>query len=268
MAKQHPKRLLRELLLSALLTSASPASALQTIEARDGVSVEGSIALKEPTRIKVEGTPIVDVFGNIYSSNCAGALATTNPQTGQNALAINPAGEIALECDKDKGEIYVKPVAAGAKPVNLFVSTGQATYTLVLKRVDMPAETIVIRDRTGRQQGAQARVRAGRSPSHLRALKQMLIAMASERVPPDMRVQDVSAPVTMWAEARVILQRTFEGRDLLGHTYLLTNVSGEAMVLAEQEFDRDEGDVVGVAIETHNLRPGESTQVFVIRAGS
>ena len=40
------------------------------------------------------------------------------------------------------------------------------------------------------------------------------------------------------------------------------------MVLAEQEFDREAGSVLGVAIENHNLRPGESTAVYVIRQGA
>ena len=39
------------------------------------------------------------------------------------------------------------------------------------------------------------------------------------------------------------------------------------MVLAEQEFDREAGGVLAVAIENHNLRPGDSTTVFVIRQG-
>ena len=42
----------------------------------------------------------------------------------------------------------------------------------------------------------------------------------------------------------------------------------EPMVLAEEEFDREGGDVVAVSIENHNLAPGESTNVFVIRDGS
>jgi conjugal transfer pilus assembly protein TraK len=37
------------------------------------------------------------------------------------------------------------------------------------------------------------------------------------------------------------------------------------MVLAEPEFDREAAQVVAIAVENHNLRPGESTHVFVIR---
>jgi conjugal transfer pilus assembly protein TraK len=251
-------------LASALLISATPALALQTIEARDGVSVEAAIALKEATRIKVDGANITEVFGNIYSSNC-GAVAAVNRDSGQSLAATNPAGEIVLECDKDKGEIYVKPVSAGAKPINLFISTSKSTYTLILKRVDMPADTIVVKDRALQQATNPSERAGGTSPSHVRALKQMLTAMASDRVSADVRVEEVNRPVQLWTESRFTLLRLYEGRSLIGEKYLLTNVSSEPMVLAEQEFDREQGDVLGISIESHNLRPGESTNVFVVR---
>jgi len=262
MANLRP-RFLQPLLASALLSSVTPALALQTIEARDGVSVEASIALKEATRIKVDGANITEVFGNIHSSNCGGAAAV-NRDTGPSLAAINPAGEIFLECDKDKGEIYVKPVSAGAKPVNLFISTAKSTYTLILKRVDMPADTIVLKDRV-LQQAARLEHSGGTSPSHVRSLKQMLTAMASDRVGADVLVEEVNRPVQLWTETRFTMLRRYESRGLIGEKYLLTNISNEPMMLAEQEFDREQGDVLGVSIESHNLRPGESTNVFVLR---
>ena len=59
----------------------------------------------------------------------------------------------------------------------------------------------------------------------------------------EVRVEEVNRPVQLWAEARFILLRLYEGRGLIGENYLLTNISSEPMVLAEQEFDREEGDV-------------------------
>jgi len=258
------------LLLASLLATSSPAVlALQRIDARDGVSVEAAIALKEPTRIKIDGAPISDVFGNIYSTNCAApATATAMPSTVPPAPAINPAGELVLECDRDKGEIYVKPVAAGAKPINLFVSSGKATYTLILKRVDMPADTIVIVDRSERQAPSEAPARAaGPAPNHERAVKAMLVAMAGERIPSDVRVDEVNRELQLWAEARFVLLRTYDGRGFIGEAYRLTNISQEPMLLAEEEFDREDASVVAVSIETHHLAPGESTHVFAIRQG-
>lgn len=253
--------------------SCAPARALQMIEARDGVAVEAILSIKEPTRIRIEGAPITDVFGNIHSSNCGGPPAAA-AGAGITTPAVNPGGEIVLECDRDKGEIYVRPVGESGKPVNLFISSAQATYTLVLRRSDTPADTIVIRDKTPRQvqpAAAGAQGPLGPSANHVRSMKAMLVAMASDRVPADIRVDEVNRPMQLWAEARFSLMRRYEGRGLLGEKYLLQNVSPAVMVLAEQEFDRPDsktgGQVVGVAVENHNLRPGESTNVFVIRRG-
>ena len=55
---------------------------------------------------------------------------------------------------------------------------------------------------------------------------------------------------------------------IAGERYPLTNVSSQDMVLAEQEFDRERGNVLAISIENHNLRPGESTTVYVIRQGT
>ena len=153
----------------------------------------------------------------------------------------------------------------------------------MLRRSDTPADTIVIRDKSLRPTGAGTAGTgspqslqgvtgpSGPSANHIRAMKAMLVAMASDRVPPDIRVDEVNRPMQLWAEARFALMRRYEGRGLLGEKYLLQNVSQAVMVVAEQEFDRPDskagGQVVGVAVEIHNLLPGESTNVFVIRRG-
>ena len=267
--------------LLALAATVQPAQALQVVDARDGVAVEAILSTKEATRIRIDGAPITDVFGNIHSSNCAAAPgAAAAPAAGIVAAAVNPAGEIVLECDRDKGEIYIRPVGDSPKPVNLFISSTLATYTLVLRRADTPADTIVIRDRSQRQLPAGGAAPQGSgvpfgplgpSANHIRAMKSMLVAMASDRVPADIRVDEINQPMQLWAEARFALMRRYEGRGLVGEKYLLHNVSQALMVLAEQEFDRPDsradGQVIGVAVENHQLRPGESTNVFVIRRG-
>ena len=241
------------------------------VEATDGVTVEAVLAIKEPTRIRIDGASITNVFGNIYSSNC-GAAVSTQPGTGSTPVLpqTNPAGEIVLECDADKGEIYVRPVGGLGKPVNLFISSQHATYTLLLRRSDTPADTIVIRDKTPRaaRLDPSAANPAGRQAQHIRSLKAMLVAMASDRAPTDIRVDEVNRPIQLWAEARFSLIRLYEGRGLIGERYILTNVSNQTVVLAEQEFDRESGTILAVSIENHNLRPGESTTVYVIRQGA
>ena len=81
-------------------------------------------------------------------------------------------------------------------------------------------------------------------------------------------VDRVSRDLTNCSDELFALVRLYEGRGLVGERYVLTNVSTQDMVLAEQEFDRERGGVLAVSIENHNLRPGESTSVYVIRQGS
>ena len=261
---------LAALLVASFTGLSASAHALQLVEARDGVTVDAVISIKEPTRIRIENAKITDVFGNIYSSNCGLPAAVPASTASPPTPTINPSGEIALECDRDKGEIYLRPMGNSTKPTNLFVSSATATYTLLLRRSDTPSDTIVIRDKTLRLANVSSARPAplGPSANHVRAMKGLLVAMASDRVSPDVRVEEVNRPVQLWTEARFSLMRTYEGRGLIGEKYLLTNVSNEVMVLAEQEFDRRDGAVVGVAIENLNLRPGESTSVYVIRVGS
>lgn len=283
--KHLPPAARRILVVTALFLGLQ-AHALQVLEASDGVAVEAIVSQKEPTRIRIEGSPITDVFGNIHSSQCGASplpapaspgVPSSTPglasPTALSSSAVNPAGDVIVECDRDKGEVYIRPVGDATRPINLFVSSATATYTLLLRRSDTPADTIVIRDKTPqalRLPVAEA-VPAGPAPNHVRTMKALLVAMASDRVPPDVKVEETSRPIQLWAESRFTLLRKYEGRGFVGEKYALQNISTAPMVLAEQEFDRPDsragGEVAGIAIENHNLRPGESTSIYVIRRG-
>ena len=137
--------------------TAAPAQALQIVEASDGVSVEAILSIRSrpasastgADHRRVRQHPFEPLRRRDGASHHAGhefrkrpAAATFGDQSG---------GEVVLECDRDKGEIYVRPVGDSVKPINLFVSSATPTYTLLLRRADTPADTIVIRDKTPRR---------------------------------------------------------------------------------------------------------------------
>lgn len=231
-------RLTRRLaLLPLLLATSLPASAIQILEGVDGQTLVGKVSQKELTRVMVERGRIKKVTGS--------------------------AGEFLLEKDEDKGQIYIRPTLESAtKPINLFVSTERATFTLLLQPVDLPAETIVIKDRAA----SNETMRVERSSAYLRVVKNLLLAMASDTLPRDMEVREVTKEVSLWKEARLLLTRTYAGASITGEKYVLTNVSGKSMVIAEQELYRP--GVIAVTVENLNLRPDESSNVFVIRERS
>lgn len=248
--------------LTAMLLSSEPALAAQVVDVQDGSTVEAVIALREPTRVRIEGSTIRDVFGNLQSSSCGNGAQATPPA----ATAASAGADVLVECDLEKGEIYLRPLGGPDKPINLFISSPHATYTLLLRAVDRPADTLVLRDRTLPAASAPASAH-GASANPIRRLKALLVAMAAEQPPADIRSEPVNRDIPLWAQTRFTLLRRFEGRGLIGEHYALQNLGTEVMILAEQEFDREAGQVAGVAIEHHNLRPGERTNVYVLRFG-
>lgn len=262
-----PARLL--LCLAITLLSVPISQAQQLLDARDGVTIEALISQKEPTRIRIDNAPIISVFGNIYSSNCATQTSNKTTAIAATTPSINPAGEVVVECDANKGEIFIRPVKTNTKPINLFIASANATYTLLLRPTDTPADTIVIRDQTPSRSGVLPRqtsdMPSGRSANPIRQMKALLVMMATDRIPSDIQVEEVNQLIPLWQEARLTLLRRFTGRGLIGERYQLDNISGNTMVLSEQELDRANGHVLGIALENHNLRPNDSTNVFVIR---
>ena len=229
------------------VASSAQVQALQVLDVRDGVGVTAKLALKEPTRIKVEGTLIGEVFGNVWQDK------------------TNPTGEIVVETDPAKGELYVRPLSpTTTKPINLFVATRQATYTLLLQPVDMPADTIVLRDRTPRV--ARGATSPGQAPRQLRALTGLLATMANDSPTADTRVEDTVRDVRLWQATRFTLLRTYATPGLIGERYLLTNLGDAALALEPRWLDRE--GVLGVAIEQATLEPQASTHVFVLRVAT
>lgn len=263
MRRSNPDAFLCWLLMAGLLAPLA-AYAAQVVDVRDGAAVEALVSLREPTRVRIEDASIREVFGNLQSTSCGGNA----PTTGMSSTPP-PAGgaEVLVECDLEKGEIYLRPIGLPDKPINLFVSSPQATYTLLLRPVDRPADTIVLRDRSLPVAEEAANVVRGASANPIRRLKGLLVAMASGQLPPDIHAAPVNRDVPLWAQVRFTLLQQFEGRGLIGEHYALHNLGTEVIVLAEQEFDREGGQVAGVAIEHHNLRPGERTNVYVLRFG-
>ena len=193
------------------------------------------VSRKEVTRISVDRGRIRKVTGN--------------------------AGEFMLEKDDEKGQVFIRPVSPDStKPINLFVSTERSTIGLLLQPVDTPSDAIVIRE--ARDATAEPS-RIERSGRHVRAMKNLLLAMAEDALPDDMEVREPGRDLALWPGARLTLQRQWLGSSVVGEKYLLTNAGAAALELAERDlFKRG---VMALSIEQASLRPGESTQLFVIR---
>jgi conjugal transfer pilus assembly protein TraK len=222
-------------LLLLLLLLVDPAHALQIVDAQDGQTVLGKISRKEVTRIAFEKGRVRKVTGS--------------------------AGEFILEKDDEKGQIFVRPVdPQSTKPINLFLTSERGTVALLLQPVDTPSDSIVIREPRS-SSAAPSRLEA--SGRHVRTIKNLLLALADDALPEDMEAREPARDVALWPGTRLTLQRVLLGSGVVGEKYQLTNIGSTNLALAESALFKS--GVMAVSVEQNSLRPGEATNLFVIR---
>lgn len=230
-------RMPRVLLLPtlAMLLLAEPATALQIVDARDGETALAKVSRQEVTRIAFERGRIRRITGN--------------------------TGEFLLERDDEQGHLFVRPIdPASTKPINLFLSTDRSTVGLLLQPVDMPSDSIVIRQAKG---PAEVPDRLESASRHVRTVKNLLLALAQDALPEDMEVREVARELLLWPDTRFVLRRSLVGEAVVAERFELTNLASTRLELAEPDlFKRG---VMGVSIERPTLASGETTSVFVIR---
>lgn len=221
--------------LLLLLALSFPASALQIVDAKDGETVFAKISQKEVTRIAFERGRVRKVTGN--------------------------AGDFILEKDEDKGQIFVRPAQAGStKPINLFVTSDRATVALLLQPIDAPSDSIVIRESREAQASPSRVERSGR---HVRTVKNLLLAMATDALPEDMQIRETTRQLALWPGVRMTLQRVYLGAGVVGEKYQLANTANADITLNEPDLYKS--GVMAVSLEQRTLRSGEATNLFVIR---
>ena len=101
------------------------------------------------------------------------------------------------------------------------------------------------------------------SGRHVRTLKNLLLALAEDALPDDMEVKEPARDIALWLGTRLTLQRVLLGSGVVGEKYQLTNIGNTTLELAEAELFKP--GVMAVSLEQPSLRPGEATNLFVIR---
>jgi conjugal transfer pilus assembly protein TraK len=235
---------MRGMLVVATLMASKAALALQSFEVRDGATVSAKISIKDTSRIKVDGQLITDVFGDVRSANGTGRLVVT--------------------ADEAKGELFVRPVQdSGGGPIHVFVSTAKGSYGLLLLPSDIPADTVVLRDRSIKATDNEAVAKP--SSGYVRQLKQLAVALASDRLDA-LQITEVNRTVRLWNEVDYTHLRDVGNGSCTASQYHLREKQGKPIVLDEREFYTS--GVAAVAIERLELPAYGSTHIYVIQCGT
>lgn len=235
---------LRTVLSVISLTFAANAHALQIVDPVEGHNSFIKISTNETTRLAIEGGKIRTV------------LATD--------------GEISAEKDDERGQLFIRPLILN-KPINIrVISSSGATYNLIMQAVDIPQEDVVLREPFAAKvergvsqvshQG-QGKKSAGGQAKYIRDL---VATMALEDPPVSASVRKTEEEFALWEGTRFVLMSIYSDRGFVGEKYELTNTGKSSIRLVEQELYRK--GVLAVAIENMQLNPGQTTNIYVVRA--
>ncbi|MCC6143810.1 MAG: type-F conjugative transfer system secretin TraK [Candidatus Hydrogenedentes bacterium] len=218
-------------ILSALLLLASlDAGAAQVLQGRPDDTLAASLSRSEPTLIRIEGHRIRRVFG--------------------------AEGDFDVKADKDAGAAFVKPMTDKPAFSAYVADDAGRTWKLLLSLSDGPADSIVIKGRGGESAGK----RPGKDSARSQAIKRVVLALDADGEM-DMESRVANELVPLWKEAMFVLVKIVQG-PLRGEKYRLSNTSDKPMVIDERELYRR--GVVAVSVEKSELKPAETTAVYVI----
>ena len=218
-------------ILSALLLLASlDAGAAQVLQGRPDDTLAAGLSRSEPTLIRIEGHRIRRVFG--------------------------AEGDFDVKADKDAGTAFVKPTTDKPAFSAYVADDAGRTWKLLLSLTDGPADSIVIKGRGGESAGK----RPGKDSARSQAIKRVVLALDADGET-DMESRVANELVPLWKEALFVLVKIVQG-PLKGEKYHLSNTSDKPMVIDERELYRR--GVVAVSVEKSELKPAETTAVYVI----
>ena len=218
-------------ILSALLLLASlDAGAAQVLQGRPDDTLAAGLSRSEPTLIRIEGHRIRRVFG--------------------------AEGDFDVKADKDAGTAFVKPMTDKPAFSAYVADDAGRTWKLLLSATDGPADSIVIKGRGGESAGK----RPGKDSTRNLEIKRVVLALDADGET-NMESRTANELVPLWKEAIFVLVKIVQG-PLKGEKYHLTNTSDKPMVIDERELYRR--GVVAVSVEKSELKPAETTAVYVI----
>lgn len=248
------------LVISSLVSISAHAALF--IDVRDGDTASVPVSIKDPTRLTLQGGKILKLYGDIYDKES------------------NQTGRVQVMPDPTTGEVHLQPTKVDGqfKPVKVDVRTERGTFGLLIEPAQIPGDTVVMvnkgkatpslsrtKDSVSTQvaEVKRADVPEVASSNYLRAIKGWMLAMSTNTAPEQIEVRPIGREIALWKESLFTLDDSWLGKQWVGDRFTLINKSNQAMVLDEREFYRT--GVLAVTIAHHQLEPGASTPVWVLR---
>lgn len=230
--------MINRLLLILLLILPGSVFALQIVDVMDGQTVPVKISLKELNRIAMSDGTRID---HIWSAD----------------------NRVRVEPDQTAGQLFIR--VTGKTPFSLFVRANNGeTYTLLAAPTDIPAQTVFLKPPYHNTRNDNT---ANRALPYIKRIERLMATLGRHALPEGYTPRASSRIISLWEEVQLEQKVIYTGDTLIGEAYTLTNLTQNSVRLTERELRSLPGQpIVAIAIDKHELRAHESTDVFVVRA--
>ncbi len=216
-----------------LILGISPLMAAQSLVMNEHERLDVRVSSKELNRIQVKGDRIASVFG--------------------------AQGFYSLESDDVKGQIFLKVHEGVPSRFDISVVTESGrTQDLSLKVIKGEGQTLLLMPSSSPSTETWPSS-SGVLPESLALLK----AMAASHQDAGYKREHLSKLVPLWRDMDVTLREIWQGEELEGRVYQITNRSSHPQRLHEKQF-RVLPRLKAIALEKHLLIPGASLTVYVV----
>lgn len=190
-------------------------------------------------------------------------------------------GELDAQPEARTGAYFLLPKVNSKISVFLTSLNGQVHH-LILRPEDVQAQSYVLREpklddpkpvaSTRSPTAPEARPSPqtaqvlGRAHSIDAAVKRIMGAMARNERPSDMRHTEHGQELMLWQGSRFWWMSSMVGTNYTGDHFRIQNTSPEMVRVDEREFYKR--GVIAVSLELHQLAPGETTDVYIVKETS
>jgi len=231
------KNLSKILFCLCLTSAAHVALALQVVDGEKDETFVAKVSVRDVTRIALEHGRIRSFVAN--------------------------DGEMQIEKNSDTGQLYLRPVNISNKASSLFISDEQGrTYTLLLVPTEMPADAVIIRDRTIYTKKILQENGFGNSIES--KIKSMILALIKKEPistyeANSKKLKSILLPDSL--SVRLLNDYVFE--DISGYHFQLKNIGKNAIYVKEEDFY--ETGVLAVVLESKTLSINSVTSLYLLK---
>lgn len=169
-------------------------------------------------------------------------------------------GSKVLDIKIDEGNVFLKFMGEVISPQEIFFVAPSGVYSMILVPKEIPAQTVIVRVP---EEDINDALNWEISHNYVSGLKELIKAMYEGKPPRGFSIKEIKEDRSLWKEVKTTLKQTYIGATLQGDVYELTNITASPVRFSEKEFY--EKGVLAVSIEKHELRPGEKTDLYIVR---